>query len=75
MPFGGFRALVQTPSKRGRIRCGIPPPARPAAGSAWAGGAAADAGSSGLVVNERPTGQAGSWCLRILVARPVAVDF
>lgn len=48
-----FQALVKTPSKPERIRSAIPPPVHPAARSAWAGGAAAGAGSSGLIVKER----------------------
>ena len=42
--------------KRGPILSGIPPPVPPAAKSAWAGGAASVAGSSGLVVRELSVG-------------------
>lgn len=47
-----FRALVQTPSKRDRTLCGIPPP-DPATDGRSCHARAWSAGSSGLVVNER----------------------
>ena len=54
LPFGqGFAPRSKLPSKRERILSSIPPPVHPAAGSAFADGAASGAGSSGLIVKKQ----------------------